>query len=140
MFSRMIKAVLDTNVFISALFWTGSPHNVLAKALESEFILITSREILKEIEERLLNKFKFPVEDILSFLEIIVLNSHIVEPNIKLEAVPQDPNDNKIIECAVSGNADYIVTGDKDILELKAFREIKILTPNQFLKILNNLK
>src|SRR3990167_2538340 len=125
MFSRMIKAVLDTNVFISALFWTGSPHNVLAKALESEFILITSREILKEIEERLLNKFKFPVEDILSFLEIIVLNSHIVEP---------------IIECAVSGNADYIVTGDKDILNLKEFRGIKIITSNQFLKVLNNLK
>ena len=136
----MIKAVLDTNVFISALFWTGSPHNVLEKTLEGGFILVISGAILEEIEERLLNKFKFPVEDILSFLEIIVLNSHIVEPNIKLEAVPQDPNDNKIIECAVSGNADYIVTGDKDILNLKEFRGIKIITSNHFLKVLNNLK
>ena len=89
MFSRMIKAVLDTNVFISALFWTGSPHNVLAKALESEFILITSREILKEIEERLLNKFKFKFDSSASVFSGPVLPYSFAD--IKIAPVSSDP-------------------------------------------------
>ena len=132
----MIKAVLDTNVFISALFWKGVPYEVVRKSLTGEFLIIISPEIIEEISERLLNKFKFPLADANDFIEIITINSYIVEPKNKLKVVKEDPNDDKIIECAYEGGADYIVSGDKHLLRLKEYRRIKIITPREFIKII----
>lgn len=131
----MIKAVLDTNVFISALFWKGSPYQVLKNGIEGEFVIVSSSEILAEVRERLLNKFEFPPEDTFSFIEIITVNSFIVDPLLNLNIVKVDPKDNKIIECAVAGKADYIVSGDKHLLDIKEYDKIKIISPKEFLEI-----
>ena len=73
----MIRAVLDTNIFISALFWRGAPHEVLRAGLDGKYTLLTSAAILRELEERLKNKFHFPDVDTNEFLEVVTLNSYI---------------------------------------------------------------
>lgn len=130
----MIRAVLDTNVFISALFWRGSPYHILQKGLGGEFLIITSPEILKEINDTLHRKFLFPVDDTNAFLEVITLNSYIVEPEERVRVVTADPSDNKIVECAIAGKAHFIVSGDKHLLKIKEYENIRIIAPAQLLK------
>jgi len=130
----MIRAVLDTNIFISALFWRGAPYEVLKAGLAGRFTLLVSAEIIWELKERLKNKFRFPDSDTDEFLEVVTLNSYIVKPVIQLKIVRADPTDNKIIECAIAGQAHFLVSGDRHLLDLKEYRSVKIITPRQFLK------
>ena len=132
----MIKAVLDTNILISSLFWKGAPYEIVQKGIGGAFIIILSPEIIRETEDKLKNKFKFSVENTNAFLEVVALNSFIVEPMIKLRIVKADSTDDKIIECAVAGNVDYIVSGDKHLLNIKKHEQINIITPSKFLKLL----
>lgn len=132
----MIKAVLDTNVFISALFWKGAPYKIMQKGLSGQFIICSSVDILEEIKNKLLGKFEFPADDTVNFIEIITINSQIIEPKIKLNVVKDDFSDNKILECAIAGNADYVVSGDKHLLNIKEYKGIKIFSPSEFLKII----
>ena len=132
----MIKAVLDTNILISSLFWKGAPYEIVQKGIGGAFIIVLSPEIIRETEDKLKNKFKFSVENTNAFLEVVALNSFIVEPMIKLRVVKTDSTDNKIIECAVAGNVDYIVSGDKYLLNIKKHEQINIINPSKFLKLL----
>ncbi len=127
----MIRAVLDTNVFISALFWRGAPYRVFQAGLRKEFALICSVDILEEVGFTLIRKFDFPLEQTKAFLQIISANAEIVTPQ-KIKRIVRDSNDDKIIACALNGGADYIVTGDKDLLVLKGYRSMKIVTPKKF--------
>lgn len=129
----MIKVVLDTNVFISALFWKGAPHDVFRKILEGAILNFTSPKILEELKERLLIKFKLPAEKVREFLEVIIFNSQIVYPKKKLNVVRKDPSDNKIIECALEAKASFVISGDEHLLEIKEYKGIKIITPREFL-------
>jgi len=129
----MIKVVLDTNVFISALFWKGAPYEILKKVLEGAILNSISPQILKEIKEKLLYKFKLPPEKVREFLEIIIFNSQIVYPKKKLNVVKKDPSDNKVIECVLEAGASFVISGDKHLLEIKEYKGIKIITPNKFL-------
>jgi len=117
--SNGVKVVLDTNVFISALFWKGAPYQIFRKILRGAILNFTSPQILEELKERLLEKFKFPPERVKEFLEIIVFNSQIVYPKKKLNIVKKDPKDNKILECALEAEASFIISGDKHLLEIK---------------------
>jgi len=129
----MIKVVLDTNVFVSALFWRGAPHQILKKIFRGAIFNSVSPQILEEIKERLLDKFKVPPEKVKEFLEIIVFNSEIVYPKKKLNIIKKDPSDNKILECALEARASFIVSGDKHLLEVKERNGIKIISPKEFL-------
>jgi len=129
----MIKIVLDTNVFISALFWRGTPYQIFKRILEGAFLNFTSPQILEELKRRLLDKFKLPSEKVKEFLEIIVFNSQIVSPKKKLNIVKKDPSDNKIIECALEAKASFIISGDEHLLEIKESQGIKIISPKEFL-------
>lgn len=132
----MIKAVLDANIFISSLFWRGAPYKIVQKGLKGIFIILTSLEILEEVRDKLINKFHFPLEDTNDFIEILAINSKIIEPTIKLNIVKEDLSDNKIIECGLTGKANYIVSGDKHLLKIKEYQKIKIITSQNFLKLL----
>jgi putative PIN family toxin of toxin-antitoxin system len=134
----MIKVVLDTNVFISALFWKSAPYQIFKKILEGKILNFVSPQILKEIKERLLEKFKLPPERVKEFLEIIVFNSQVVYPKRKLKIVKKDPTDNKILECALEAQASFIVSGDKHLLEIKEYKGIKIIPPKEFLSQFKN--
>ena len=133
-----IRVVLDTNVIISAIFWRGAPYKVMKKALQRDFILVISPDILEEVSERLKHKFNLPREEIETLMNILLSYSDIVEPTTKVNVVKADENDNKIIECAIDGEADFIVTGDHHLLELKSYKSIKIITPAEFLKLLES--
>jgi len=129
----MTKAVLDTNIIISSVFWEGKPYEVVRKGIRGEFNIVISPEILDETADRLRNKFQLPEEAIQELMDILLTYSQIIQPVSTFDVV-RDKKDNKIIECAFDGQADYIVTGDPDLLILKEFRGIKIVKAGEFLE------
>ena len=133
-----MKVVLDTNIFISGIFWKGSSDKVITNWREGKFTLITSLEAVSEII-KVLKDFKIKLSDemIKEWVDLIVRNSIIVEPKEKIKIVKDDPKDDIFIETAVAGNVDYIISQDNHLLKLKEFRGIKIITPEEFNKICN---
>lgn len=129
----MTRIVPDTNIVISAIFWSGKPYDVIAQGLAGEYQLVTSPEIIDEVIRKLRDKFQFPEDKIEEQANIMLSLFHVIVPTTKLDVV-RDKSDNKIIECAVEGTANVIVTGDPDLLALKDFRGIKIVTADEFLK------
>ena len=133
-----MRVVLDTNIFISGIFWRGSSNNVIINWKEGKFTLITSLEAVSEII-KVLKDFKIKLSDdmIKEWVDMIVRNSIIVEPKEKIAIVKDDAKDNIFIETAVAGNADYIISQDNHLLKLREFRGIRIITPEEFNKICN---
>ena len=99
--------------------------------------MVTSQDIIQEIGRTLTRKFGFPLEDTREFLKTIVLSSYVVSPTEKLYVVEADPDDDKIIECAIAGDASLIVSGDRHLLDMKKYRSIVIISPQDFLKRLS---
>jgi len=131
-----IKAVLDTNVILSSIFWKGKEHEVVKKGLEGAYVLVTSKDIVDEVVRKLRDKFKFPEDKIGELLVLLKHFCEIITIKTRLKIVTEDPTDDKIIETAVDGNADFIVTGDKHLLKLKEYKGIKILKSREFLKLI----
>ena len=132
-----MKAVLDTNVFISGIHWTGVSGKIIDAWLDDRFELISSEEILQELARTLLNfKRPLPETDIINWISLIAAKAFIVAPTIDFKAVKTDPDDNKFVNAAVEGNAGYIVSQDNDLLSIKEFRGIKILSPQDFFTII----
>ncbi|MBI2558081.1 putative toxin-antitoxin system toxin component, PIN family [Candidatus Woesearchaeota archaeon] len=135
----MIRVLPDTNIIISSVFWRGNPYEVVRRGILGEYQLVISAEILDEVVDKLRNKFKFPEENIQELIDILMTYCHIVDVTSKFDVV-RDKKDNKIIQCAFDGKADYIVTGDPDLLDLKEFKGIKIIKAKEFLeKIKENI-
>lgn len=129
----MIRVLPDTNILISSVFWRGNPYEVVRRGILGEYQLVISAEILDEVVDKLRNKFHFPEENIQKLIDILMTYCHIVEVTSKFDVV-RDKKDNKIVECAFDGKADYIVTGDPDLLDLKEFKGIKIVKAKEFLE------
>jgi len=128
------KVVIDTNVFISAFGWGGKPLDVMELLEKGEIRNCISEETLHELIIAVsYPKLAFPRKTQSDILEFVLTYSDMYEPQEHL-AVARDPEDNKIIECAAASNAKTIITGDKGLLSLNRYREINILTPEEFLK------
>jgi len=134
----MGRAVIDTNVFIPSLLnRKGIPRKVFLAFKKEKFILLISSRILTEILTTLskpkINSLVKPEDrkELFIFLENLAVS---VSPTEKI-SICRDSADNIILECAAAGKADFIVTGDKDLLALKSFRKIRIITPRKFLEI-----
>lgn len=130
------RVVLDTNILISGIGWSGPPKEVVEAFLKGEFILLISESILNELEIVLnYKKFHF-IPDYLkeSLINNLLKAAEFVKTKKKLDIIKEDPEDNKVLECALSGKADYIVTGNEHLLKLHKFNNIKILTPIEFLE------
>ena len=125
--------VLDTNVLISGLLFTGTPRKILDAALLGKLELVTSLDLLNELERVLKDKFSNTGIEVAQMLEIVMNAAVISIPTEIVEAIKDDPADNRVLECAVSGKAEVIISGDKHLLKLKKFRDIPILTPREFL-------
>ena len=132
----MIKAVLDSNVLISAAFWNGPPRRIVRKGVDRDFQIIISEPLAEEVLDKLLGKFRASADEVKNFLGPILAHAELVISSTHLRVVKTDPDDDKIIECALAGNADYIVTGDRDLLDMKQYQSITIITPAQFIKML----
>lgn len=131
-----MRLVFDTNIIISALLFEGSkPFQAFLIGLEKGEILF-SFSTLTELQEVLWRK-KFDQyltqEERKQFIASFVLYGTPVEPDERITEC-RDPKDNKFLELAVSGKADFIISGDEDLLILNPFRNIPILTPQQFIE------
>jgi putative PIN family toxin of toxin-antitoxin system len=132
----VLTVVFDTNILFSATGWRGSPFQCVEQARAGKIEAVTCIELMEELAEKLELKLGFSPEqsaetlaDYLSFLRVISIPK-------TLNAVPRDPDDNAVLECALEGNAKYVVSGDTDLLELKNFRGIEIVRASEFLTIL----
>jgi len=133
-----MRVVLDTNIFISGIFWTGSSHTIIRSWKEANFELVSSLSTISEIIAVLRDfKIRLPDEMITEWVDLIIKNSIIVEPKEKINIIKDDPTDNMFLESASAGNAEYIISQNKHLLNVKEFRGIKIITPEEFIKILN---
>lgn len=132
-----IRIVIDTNIYISAIFWNGKPRELIDLGRDGKVLIFTSVDIESEIADKLRTKFKLKKDDVNRILLDFSAVTLPLRPNRKVSAVQDDPDDNKFIECAIEGRADYIVSGDAHLLNLKEFEGIKILRASEFLEIYN---
>ncbi|MFH1097625.1 MAG: putative toxin-antitoxin system toxin component, PIN family [Candidatus Desantisbacteria bacterium] len=131
------KVVVDTNVFVSAhLIPNGNPVRVIDFWIEGDYLLLVSKPIIEEII-RVLHEKEIDTKRIEKLLFLLSQKAIMVTPKEEIFAIKNDPSDNKFLECAVFGRADYIVSGDKHLLELVEYDGIKILTPKEFLYALS---
>lgn len=129
-----MRVVFDTNIFISALVIPGSQaEKAIFKIIEGSDILIISREIIKEVLSVLSAKFSSDIEEISRVAISLADIAELVKPTEKIKVLKDDP-DNRVLECAVCGNAEILVTGDKEMLRLEGYRGIKIITLKEYLK------
>ncbi len=138
-----IRAVVDTNVLISGLFGIkDSPSAQILSVIRSQkIILVTSPVIVEEIEEvinrgRIVKLTKMSKDERTDFMDKLIERSDVTAGEQLLELISRDINDDKFLACAVEAKADYIITGDKDLLVLKEYKGIKIVTPKAFIEIL----
>lgn len=136
----MVTAVVDTNVLISATLFGGKPQQVLNMADEKKIEMIISPDILEEFTHVLQEKFDFSQDMAELAASGIKDISTLVIPTQRLTVITERDADNRVLECAIEGNTQYIVTGDtKHLQPLKKYKGIKILSPAQFLGILNDV-
>ena len=129
----MRRVTLDSNVYISALNFGGRPLQVLELARAGQIENAISNAIITETSRILYMKLYWEPSDITTAIEQILDFSKYVKADYTLNVVPQDPDDNRVIECAVAANSDTIVTGDTDLLVLGSFRGVKIVNPSEFI-------
>lgn len=126
-------AVFDTNVFIAAIITEGICSKLLHRARMHEFSLISCPFIMTEIRRILSKKFRLSHEEIaLSIDPIIEAITEIIEHTLKVTNICRDADDDNVLACATAARADYLVTGDSDLLEIRSFKNIKIVTPRDF--------
>jgi len=135
-----MRIVIDTNVVASAIFFGGRPAELLRMVVQHELSAVATNEIVDEYQATinyLLNKYEdrplqLSIVPIFSAMEIIPVTSKI--------EVCRDPDDNKFISCAIDGHCYYVVSGDKDLLSVEQYADIKIITVADFLKLIAEKK
>ena len=132
----MPKAELDTNVFVSGLrIKNGKPARIIDLWREEYFQLVASDKIFEEYLSVLSRPvLKIDIADVKAITHYINLKAEIVQPRQKIRVIKDDPSDDKFVECAAAAKADFIVSGDKHLLTLGAFGDIKIVSVSEFLE------
>ena len=129
-----MKVVFDTNILVSAPVFPGGRADIaLRRIIEERDRLLLSKPILDELLGILARKFSRDTEELAHVAVVLSDLSIVVKPRRKLAVLADDP-DNRILECAVTGGADAIVTGDKALLDLKTFRKVKLLSLRAYLE------
>lgn len=131
-----MTVVLDTNVLISGLLFPGGPPDKIVRAvLTGRIQNATSPDLLTELKRVLKKKFALSDEKLETLVHLISDQSDLVYPLERLSAIKSDEADNRVLECAETAHADFIVTGDtKHLLSLKKFKGIAILSPADFIQ------
>ena len=134
---KIIRVVLDTNVLISALLFKGELSGIVGLWQKGKIIPVISKETFDELRT-VLEYSKFSLSraeiksliehDILPFFEVVNVSKHV-------KGTCRDPEDDKFISCAISASVDWIVTGDKDLSDLKKYQSIRIIHASDFIKM-----
>jgi putative PIN family toxin of toxin-antitoxin system len=140
----MLRVVLDTNLFVSSLLVkSGLPAKAIDAWRERKYLLITSPVLIAEIVntlsyERIRRKYLITDEDVRQLISLLEEDALIVPGQIEIsEVIPNDPDDEQVLICAIEGRADLIVSGDHHLLELEEYKGISIVTARQFLEKLS---
>jgi putative PIN family toxin of toxin-antitoxin system len=129
-----MKIVLDTNVFISGIFFGGPPSQILKFWRQSKLIIVLTQQILEEYQrvgDEL--SIKYPSINIEPIIKLFTIFGEFVETKGIIETICEDPDDNKFIECAIASQSKLIVSGDKHLLTISGYKDIKVLKPRQFI-------
>lgn len=134
-----MRVVADTNVIVSAMLWIGSPHQILVALEDARLTLCTSPSLLRELTG-VLSRPKFAPR--LRALEVSASEltasyarlARLVNPQRVMRVVAEDPADDEVLACALAARAHYIVSGDTDLLRLRSYRGISILSPRLFVQ------
>jgi len=131
-----MRITVDTNVLVSALGWNGAEAAIIEMVMKSKLELCLSAQILGEFYRVVkYPKFGFTEDEIDGFIGRLLPNVLLVKTAQNINVIDQDPDDNKVIECAIAGKSSYIVSGDKHLLQLAEHQGIKILRAPEFIKI-----
>jgi len=127
-----VEVVLDTNVLVSATLSDGKPFEILSLAEDGEYISVTSLAIVGELRD-VLKRDRLPFSDgqVEDFTVKVLSISRVIDPEIIIEVVEDDPDDDKILECALAGDVDYIVSGDSHLLDLKEHQGVEVVSPEE---------
>ncbi len=137
----MIRAVLDANVLVSGIVGEGVPRSILRAWRSGHFHLLASKATLDEIGRvlrypKIARRHRWSEPEILAFMESLEALAIPTPGKLRLKVVAADPSDNRYLECAIEGEADCLVTGDRHLLDLGAYREVEILSPRVFAELL----
>lgn len=137
----MLRVVLDTNLFVSSLLVkSGLPAQAVAAWRERSYLLVTSPPLIAEIVhtlnyDRIRRKYNITDDDVGQLLTLLEKDALIVPGQIEISGViPDDPDDERVLACALEGQADLIVSGDQHLLDLKSYQDIPIVTVRQFIE------
>jgi putative PIN family toxin of toxin-antitoxin system len=132
-----MKIILDANIFVSSFFWGGNPRKVLERVIEGLDELFITGEILDEIKEVTGRpKFHADKEEVECFIKSIEEIGNKVISKQKIINGSRDKTDNKYLECGITADVDYIISGDIHLLELREYENIKIITAKNYLEII----
>ena len=132
----MFRLTLDTNILVSAFISKGNEYRLLKLAKLGRIKLSLSLQILEEFEDVIMRpKFGFSQEQINNTSKQLLSVCEMLNPTTKVNIVKEDPDDNKILECAIDGKSDFVISGDRHLLDLKNYNNIKILNSREFLEI-----
>jgi putative PIN family toxin of toxin-antitoxin system len=135
--SKKPRVVIDTNVFISGLNFAGKPSEILELFIKGNIEVFISPFILSEIERILKERFEWSEGNIHRVLNRIKRQTILVHPKLKVTVIKDNHDDNRILECAIEGTVQYLISGDrKHLLPLKEYQGTKIISPSDFLKLL----
>ncbi|MFH1071860.1 MAG: putative toxin-antitoxin system toxin component, PIN family [Nanoarchaeota archaeon] len=134
-----MKIVLDTNVLVSGTFWTGDSFRILELIDQKEVMLVLSLSILKEYvktinSDEIMEKVSNKKLVLFKITEKVIKNAQIISPRRRIGLIKDDLDDNKILECAIEGRVEYIITQDNHLLKIREFEGVKIMTPEEFLR------
>lgn len=128
-----MRVVLDTNVFISGVFFTGPPYKILEAWRDARIQLVVSPAILEEykrVGETLATQF--PGVDLEPILDFLTLHAEVVIADTLLEPVCRDPDDDKFLACALASGVKHIISGDKHLLNASGYKGLKVVSPRRF--------
>ena len=134
-----MRITLDTNIMVASTFWAGAPDRIMRLVEDEKVDLVLSEDIIGELlgvleYEELKKKAKDNGLVMRRSVEKIVSVSEVINPQRRLFVIKEDPDDDKFIECAVEGDAEYLISRDKHLLKLKKYKKIRIVKPEEFLK------
>lgn len=131
-----LKVAIDTNVFVSGLTFKGKPREVLDLIWREDIEACISSFILKELAETLKKDFSWGRDEITHTIKKIKAKTILIQPKNKVSVIKGKDDDNRILECAVEGKVQYLISGDrKHLLPLNEYQRIKILSPAEFLRL-----
>jgi hypothetical protein len=135
--ANKLRVVFDTNVYFSAFTHPlGPPFRIWQKAVNRNFVLLVSPAILHEVAHVLRDVLQWQEAEIVAQLKLVAKVAEIISPTIHLRVIAEDPTDDRILECALAGGAELIVSGDRHLRKLKSFRNIGTVQPSDLLRTL----